>query len=213
MELLIQDLFEKYLKELNIKYKREYRLENSIIDFIANFDGNPHGVEVKSSYSNVYTAIGQLVGFSRYFSHLILVTTKEFLNNLNKVVGKTNILKQMGIIIFEEGRFTEIKKPSPPKHFFKEIKKPKKRKKREGDGFYRDRFTTEEEKFFKRFKDSYFMVHDMVKELDKSFATTYRFILTLRKLGFVEELSQGTRPKTFKITNKLLEMLNSSNQT
>lgn len=213
MELLIQDFFEKHLKKTNIQYKREHKIGNSKIDFIANFDGKTVGVEVKSSYSNVYAAVGQLINFSRYFSHLVLVAPKEFLSKFNELIEETNTLKQIGVIVFENGNFVEIKKPTSTYYFFKEIERIREEKKPYKNEFNRNRFTESEERFFKKFKDRPFTTHNVVENLNKNFGAAYRFILTLRKLGLVEEINIGSHPKSFRITDRLCEMLNLSNRT
>jgi Holliday junction resolvase-like predicted endonuclease len=211
MEIVIQDFFEEHLKQTGVKYRRGFRTEGGIIDFIADFNGKTHGIEIKSSYSNACTAIGQLIGFSKYFSHLILVSTKDFLKKFEEARGETGALKQIGVITFENGNFNEIRKPSPGSYFFKGARGCKKTGQKEGrtraGAIAGGRFTEDEEKFFSDFKNEPFMVCDVTNCLKKKSVSAYRFVLTLRRMGLIEEVNRGGYPKVFKATNKLYEII------
>lgn len=206
MEKLIQDLFEEHLKKLNLKYKRGCKIDNSFIDFLVDYSGKMYGVEIKSSFSKINSTIGQLINFSRFFSHLILVAPRDFLVRFEEVVKETNILKQIGMIAFENGDFIEVKKPKPEKYFLR-IHAEMKEKRKIKEMFTKDRFTEDEIKFFIKFKDRSFMVCDVVANLNKKRAAIYHFLSTLKKLGFIEEVA-GTYPKSFRITSKLFELVN-----
>jgi len=205
-ELIIQDLFERYLKDHKIIYKREYRLNNSFIDFVIKIEGKLIGVEIKTSYSNLYKTIGQLINFSRFFSHLILVAPKNFIEKINTIIKDSGVLNHIGFIIFENGEFQHLKKPNPPRYYFrgKTLKIKHTCSKKE---FNISRFEKKELIFFKKYKNKWFMVSDIVENLKISFPAAYHFISSLRRFGFIKEVERGSHPKCFKFTEELYSFL------
>jgi hypothetical protein len=203
MKIIIQDFYEDLLKSRKVDFKRDCRLGETKIDFIANIGGKWNAVEIRSSYSNVYTTIGELTSLSKEFSHIILVATKDFLEKFRIATERTGVLANIGTVIFDNGEFIESKQPVSKEYFSNKEDASEIQK----NSITRKRFTQQEEKFFRRHEGGPFRINDIVKELDKSFPTAYRFVLDLRALGLAEEVSKGAHPKMFITTDRLNKIM------
>ena len=92
----VKKSFAEHLKKKKIEFVEEVNLGGCVIDFLIKLNNKWIGVEVKGDRANEIHALGQIINYYTYLSHLVLCTTKEFASRFFKKIKNNPEIRHLG---------------------------------------------------------------------------------------------------------------------
>lgn len=121
-----------YLDQNKLEFEKEVRLGDCIIDFVINREGKFFGVEVKGSSSAQSSALGQILNYFGFLSHIYLAAPEDFVQKFQKEFESNaevkSIVEKIGIFIISDQGVSELRKPQNETYYFVQPRQEKRGK-------------------------------------------------------------------------------------
>ncbi len=118
----IKKLILQFFEQKGTYLRREVKLGHSFIDFLMERDEKLMGIEVKSENSSEFHALGQLLSYYKYLSHVFLAAPLPFLLKFWRLLRKNPELERisykLGIIGIFKNEVSFQKEAVNEKYYF-----------------------------------------------------------------------------------------------
>jgi len=130
-EQKVKQLLADYFSKNSIEFKHEVNLGGQVIDFLFRSKDKWFGVEVKGVFTRSEYAVGQLIGYFRFISHIYICAPKTTIRKIENSISANkeirHLLDKFGIIVVDEGNVIFTKHPNNETHYFNITASPPKK--------------------------------------------------------------------------------------